>query len=174
MKKLFLMLVMIASTLVASYSKPLFPDSETAKSEIELGVEGIKRLCPTGMWDSWTFRDIFFDRESDTVLFVIQLHSWSERKEEIAKQATEAVAAQQAEWIVSNFKKGYEEMIANPKIMSDGDFMLYLSVGTLLKQMENDGVKLRIMLLKPDYANQVFGDIPLKLSSEQLKVVRAK
>jgi len=71
-------------------------------------------------------------------------------------------------------QKGYEDLIANPQIMCDGDFMLYLSVGTLLKQMEKDGVKLRIMLLKPDHANQVLGDIPLELSSEQLKEIKAK
>lgn len=40
--------------------------------------------------------------------------------------------------------------------------------------MEKDSVKLRIMLLKPDYTNQVFGDLPLELSSEQLKEVKPK
>ncbi len=52
--------------------------------------------------------------------------------------------------------------------------MLYLSLGTLFKQIQKDGVKLRIMLLKPDYTNQVFGDIPLELSSEQLKDIKPK
>jgi len=105
MKKLFLMLVMVVSTFVSSYSKPLFPDSETAKSEVELGVEGIQRLCPTGMWDHWTFRDIMYDRESNTVLMVIQLNSWNERKEDKNKQSTEADAQKQIEWIISNLKK---------------------------------------------------------------------
>lgn len=155
-------------------AKPLFPDSETAKSEVELGVEGIQRLCPTGMWDHWTFRDIMYDRDSNTVLMVVQLNSWSDRKEEKAKQATEADAHKQAEWIMANFKEGYEDLIDKPQIMGDGDFMLYLSIGTLLKQMEKDGANLRIMLLKPDYANQVFGDIPLSISANQLKEVKPK
>lgn len=61
---------------VIADAKTLFPDSDTAKSEVELGVECIQRLCPTGMWDHWTFRDIMFDRDSNTVLLVIQLNNW--------------------------------------------------------------------------------------------------
>lgn len=108
MKKLILIIMMVAFTITHSYSKPLFPDTETAKSEVELGVTGIQRLCPTGMWDHWTFRDIMYNRESYTVLMVIQLNSWSERKEEKSKQATADDALKQAEWIVSNLKEGYE------------------------------------------------------------------
>jgi len=159
-------------SMMTSYANPLFPDSETAKSEVELGVEGIQRLCPTGMWDHWTFRDIIFDRKSNTVLFVIQLHSWREKKS--AKEVTEADVLKETEGIVANFKKGYEGLIKNPSIRCDGDFMLYLSVGTLFKQMEKDGTNLRIMLLKPDYANQVFGDMPMSLTSEQLKEENVK
>lgn len=173
MKKLLLSLVLLMSIAIAD-AKPLIPDSETAKSEVELGVEGIQRLCPTGMWDHWIFRDIMFDRESNTVLMVIQLNSWSERNEEKIKRATQVEAFKQAEWIVSNIKEGYEDLIANPQIMGDGDFMLYLSLGTLFKQMEKDGVTLRIMLLKPDYANQVLGDLQLELTAEQLKEVNPK
>lgn len=53
--------------------------------------------------------------------------------------------------------------------MCDGDFMLYLSLGTLLKQMEKESTTLRIMLIKPDYTNQVMGDIPLSLTPAELK-----
>lgn len=173
MKQIFLSLILLMSFVIAD-AKSLFPDSDTAKSEVELGVEGIQRLCPTGMWDHWTFRDIMFDRDSNTVLMVIQLNSWNERKEEKIKQATQVEALKQTEWIVSNLKEGYQDLIANPQIMGDGDFMLYLSLGTLFKQMEKDGVNLRIMLLKPNYTNQVFGDLPLELSSQQLKDVKSK
>jgi len=173
MKQILLSLVMMFC-ITAALAKPLFPDSGPAKSEVGLGVEGVQRLCPTGMWDHWIFRDIMFDRESNTVLLIVQLNSWSERKEEKSKQATAADALKQAEWIVSNFKTGYEDLIAEPQIICDGDFMLYLSIGTLFKQMEKDGTNLRIMLLKPDYANQAFGGIPLELSSEQFKEVKPK
>lgn len=173
MRNLILIMLAYLSTLNIN-ARPLFPDSETAKSEVELGVVGIQRLCPTGMWDHWTFRDIMFDRESNTVLLIVQLNSWNELKEEKSKQLTVEDAHNQAEYIVANFKKGYEGLTKNPQIMCDGDFMLYLTLGTLFKQMEKEGTNLRIMLLKPDYANQVIGDIPLELTSEQLKEVKAK
>lgn len=174
MKILFCISFMMIMSVLTTNAKTMFPDSDTAKSEVELGVEGIHRLCPTGIWDHWTFRDIMFDRESNTVLLVVQLNSWSERKEKKAEQATVADAQKQGEWIVANFKAGYEYLIAKPQIMGDGDFMLYLSIGTLFKQMEKDGTNLRIMLLKPDYTNQFFGNIPLELSSEQLEEVKPK
>jgi len=105
---------------------------------------------------------------------VIQLNSWSKRNEEKVIDATEFDALKQAEWVVANFKEGYEELIKNPSIRCDGDFMLYLTLGTLFKQMEKDGSNLSIMLLRPDYINQVFGDSPLELSSQQLKDIKPK
>lgn len=167
MRSIFLSLAILFSIAITS-AKPFTPDSETAKSEVELGVEGIQRLCPTSMWDNWLFRDIAFDRDSNRVSMIIQLDSCSEDEEELSEQANEANELKHKEWIVSNLKNAYEDLIENPRIMCDGDFMLYLSVGTLLKQMKNDGTTLRIMLLKPDGINQVLGDIPLELSAEQL------
>lgn len=115
-----------------------------------------------------------FDRESNTILMIVQLNSWNDKKEEKAKQVTEADAHKQAEWIVANFKAGYEDLIAKPQIIGDGDFMLYLSIGTLFKQMEKDGTNLRIILLNPDCVNQVFSDMPLSISANQLKEVKPK
>lgn len=172
MRKILMLMAMAFACVSNAYSKPLFPDSETAKSEVELGVEMIQRLCPTGMWDCWTFRDIVYDDDSKTVLFVVQLKSWRDKTSQ--KEITEEDVLKKAQWIIANFKEGYEELIKNPSISCDGDFMLYLSLGTLLKQMEKDNVNLRIMLLKPDYLNQAFGDKPMILTSEQLKAVEAK
>lgn len=161
-----MILAMIVS--FATHAKTIFPDSETAANEVELGVEGISRLCPTGLWDHWTFRDIMYDRESNTVVFVIQLASWNERRNG-GKKLTEEDAKRQTEWIVQNIMEGYTGLTISPQIMCDGDFMLYLSLGTLLKQMEKESTALRIMLIKPDYTNQVMGDIPLSLTPTELK-----
>lgn len=158
--------IMALMTCMASQAKTIFPDSNTATSEVELGVEGIERLCPTGLWDHWTFRDIMFDKESNSVVIVIQLCNWNGRRDD--KEITEADAKKQTEWIVRNIMKGYDYLIKNPQIHGDGDFMLYLSLGTLLKQMEKDGVGLRIALLKPDYENLVVKDIPFELSSTEI------
>lgn len=160
-----MILAMIVS--FATHAKTIYPDSATASNEVELGVEGISRLCPTGLWDHWTLRDIEYDKESNTILLVIQLYNWDERRN--GKEITEADAKEETEWIVENIMKGYEELVSNPRIMCDGDFMLYLSLGTLLKQMEKDDATLRIMLLKPDYTNQALGDIPLSLTPAELK-----
>lgn len=93
---------------------------------------------------------------------MVQLNSWRDRNNK--KEIAEEDALKEAKWIVPNFKTGYESLIKNPSISCDGDFMLYLSLGTLFKQMEKDNVNLRIMLLKPDFLNQALGDKPLILT----------
>lgn len=159
-----LIFIILWSTLASATT--IFPDSRTATNEVELGVEGIARLCPTGMWDHWTFRDIVYDKECNTVVFVIQLNSWKEKRR--GKEMTVEEAEKQTEWIVENIMEGYNELIRSPRVMCDGDFMLYLSLGTLLKQMEEEGATLRIALLKPDYENLAIKDIPLTLTSAEL------
>lgn len=154
-------------TCAASQAKTIFPDSDIATSYVELGVEGIARLCPTGLWNHWIFRDILYDKEANTVVFVIQLNSWNERHNET--EITESDVKKQTEWIVRNIMYGYDELIQNPGIEYDGDFMLYLSLGTLLKQMEKDGINLKIAVLKPDYENIVVKDMPMSLTSSELK-----
>lgn len=165
--RFILFLTVIVLTCMASHAKVLFPDSETASNEVELGVEGISRLCPTGMWDHWTFHNIRYDKDSNTVVFVIQLANWDEGRND--KEFTEDDAKHQTKWILKNIIKGYEYLKETPAIMCDGDFMLYLSLGTLLKQMEKDDAALRIILLKPNSTNQVMGDIPLLLTPTELK-----
>lgn len=164
--RIVLMLILAFTIASSSNAKTVYPDSNTATNNVELGVEGISRLCPTGMWDHWTFRDIIYDKDSNTVVFVIQLCNWNEPSN--GKRGTEEDAKRQSEWILKNIMKGYEYLKENPTIAADGDFMLYLSLGTLLNQMKKDGASLRIMLLKPDYTNQVMGDIPLTLTPEEL------
>lgn len=149
---------------VAIGAEPLYPGSETAQTKVELGVEGIRRICPTGMWDHWIFRDILYDRKSKTVLLIIQRYDDGFVKEEVQEEA---------ERIISQFKKAYESLIKKPHTHGDGDFMLYLSIGTLFKEMEEAGdVNLRIMYLKPDYTNQVFGETPLVILPGELEKIK--
>lgn len=170
--KLLMLTVFIAVSISQAPASTIFPDSRTATNAVELGVEGIARLCPTGMWDHWTFRDIVYDKENNTVVFVIQLNSWNEKRS--CKEMTAEEAKKQTEWIVWNIMEGYNELIKSPRIMCDGDFMLYLSLGTLLRQMGKDGVTLRIALLKPDYENLAIKDIPLILTSAELNLLLNK
>ena len=64
--------------------------------------------------------------------------------------------------------------MASSEIFCDGDWMLYLSVGQLLKAVVKEEATLRIMLLKPDYINQVSYEIPFELSAEQIKNVKVQ
>lgn len=48
-------------------------NGDRTTSEIEYAVNLIRRISPTYMWDSWRFRDIMYEKESNTVYFVIQL-----------------------------------------------------------------------------------------------------
>lgn len=164
--KLRILSCLILATLacMVSSANTLFPDSQTATNDVELGVDGIKRICPTFMWDSWIFRDIVYDKGNDAVVFVIQLSSWNESQDE--KEITEKDAKKQVMWIVKNIMEGYNELKQTPHIMCDGDFMLYLSLGTLLNQMNEDGAALRINLLKPDGETIL---IPMSLTGSELK-----
>ena len=129
----------------------LYPDSETASNEVELGVEGIARICPTGLWDHLEFRDIEYDKDSATVTFVISLPNI-----EVHDNGNEPIEKDSKclkEWVVKNIMAGYGDLISNSRINVDGDFILYLSLGTLLQQIEKDRVNLRIDFPKLDHVD---------------------
>ena len=68
---------------------------------------------------------------------------------------------EQTYWIVENFKEAYESLISDKSIYCDGDFMLYLSVGTLLHKLAMAYANLQIVLLKPDQECIIQKDIPM-------------
>ena len=109
--KLLMLTVFIAVSISQAPASTIFPDSRTATNAVELGVEGIARLCPTGMWNHWTFRDIAYDKESNTVVFVIQLNTWNAKRNDTV--VTEEEAKKQTEWIVENIMEGYNELKKN-------------------------------------------------------------
>ena len=172
MERICLMLLFVLALLQPDHVMASVPEQDRSMSETEYGVTCIQRICPTVMWDSWTFRDIMYDKESKTVLLVVQLAN--RRQKDSVAQPSEEKVRKQAEWIVSNVKEAYRDLTTSSNVQCDGDFMLYLSLGQLLKKMEKEGVGLQIMLLKPDYRNQVFGDIPMRLTSEQIGEVKVK
>lgn len=172
MKKYITIIILVVASIlqVSAMTKLKEPNSST--SEVEYAVEGIQRICPTVMWDSWTFRDIIYDKDSKTVLMIIQLKNW--REKDNPQETTPEDIQKESEWIVANFKEAYQDLIKSSETFCDGDWMLYLSVGQLLKTMVKEDANLRIMLLKPDYMNQVSSEIPFELSAEQVKNVKAK
>lgn len=156
-----LMMMVATGNVVASPVE----ETVTAISEVEMGVNAIKRICPTLIWDGWKFRDIVYDKESDSVEMVIQLTSTLSEDKMKQLSNSDKAKKEMADWIIANLNEGYEDLKANPRIMADGDFMLYLSVGTLLKQMEKDNVSLHINFLAPDGTTQIFlSDINKRIS----------
>lgn len=172
MKKYFAIFILVTVSILQVSAMTRLKEPNSSTSEVEYAVECIQRICPTVVWDSWTFRDIMYDKESKTVLMVIQLKNWREKKN--SQDITPEDIQKETKWIVANFKEAYQDLIASSEIFSDGDWMLYLSVGQLLKAIVKENTDLRIMLLKPDYLNQVSSEIPFVLSAEQIKKIKAE
>ncbi len=158
---------MLLGCYVASMAGTLFPDEETVFNDVEYGVLSIQRICPSRMWDGLILRNIEYDRRKNEVILWVQIKSWDEPKDEV--KFTEKMAQEETEWIVKNFMKGYYYLAEHQTILGEGDFMLFLSIGGLFKQMEDDGASLRIQLLKPDEECLVYKDIPFQMSSSELK-----
>lgn len=172
MKKCIAIFVLVVASILQVSAMTRLKEPHSSTSEIEYAVECIQRICPTVIWDSWTFRDIIYDKESKNVLMIIQIKYWREKNN--TQEVTQADIQKETEWIVANFKEAYQDLITSSESFCDGDWMLYLSVGQLLKTMVKEDTNLRIMLLKPDYMNQVSSEIPFELSAEQVKNVKAR
>lgn len=145
-------------------------NGDKAVSEIDYAVKQISRICPTYMWDSWKFRDIMYEKESNTVYFIIQLRKWKDVNESITPEKMK----EQTHWIVENFKEGYESVLSDKSINCDGDFMLYLSVGTLLHKLATLDAKLQIVLLKPDYECLIHKESPMIISGKEISKMLKK
>ena len=118
-------------------------DFENPKDEIKYGVKQISRICPTFMWDSWSFKGISYDKEKNIVTITIQM----KRKKALRQAPTSEEMSNAANCIVEKFMEGYEMIPFENSIFVDGDFMLYLFVGTLLRRMTDTSTSLEIELL---------------------------
>ena len=56
----------------------------------------------------------------------------------------------------------------NKSLYCDGDFMLYLSVGTLLHKLTMTDANLQIVLLKPDQECIIQKDIPMVVDGKEI------
>ena len=105
-----------------------------------------------------------YEKESNTVYFVIQLKKWKNVNESITPEKIK----EQTYWIVENFKEAYESLICDKSLYCDGDFMLYLSVGTLLHKLAMTDANLQIVLLKPDQESIIQKDIPMVVDGKDI------
>lgn len=137
---------------------------EDAK-KIEFAVEQISRICPTSIWDSWTFQQIVYDREMNALCMVIQPIGWKSMGEDVTQEEMEA----RSRWVVENLKLGYEDAVANKRCDGDGDFMLYLSLGTLLHNLAQTDTKLVVALLKPFPECLLYSKQPVVVESKEIE-----
>lgn len=159
-----LFLAIICCVSIQTYAQT---NDNKAISEIEYAVKQINRICPTYMWDSWKFRDIMYEEELKTIYFVIQLESWENVNEGITPEKIKELTC----WIVENFKEAYESSISDKNLYGDGDFMLYLSIGTLLHKLATADVKLQIVLLNPDQECLIQKDTPMVLDGKDINQI---
>ena len=152
-----------------SSARTIYPDSKTASNSVELGVEGIDRICPMGLWDHWVFKEIDYDKDTNTVLWVIQSPHSLRRLDKELNLSSEEDIKKITTHIVSYVIEGYNALIKDPTVDCDGDFMAYLGLGTLLKEMEKNNSTLQIALLYPDKMNVVVKDIPMTLDYFEIK-----
>lgn len=168
MRILKLLIIAIICSLPISNFAQSYNDKDL--NEIEYAVKQINRICPTYMWDSWKFREIIYEKDSNTICFVIQLKNWHEEK----WNRTPDQMKEYMKWIIENFNEGYENTISSKNMYGDGDFMLYLSVGTLLHKMKTTGTKLYIVLMKPDYECIIQKDTPLMIEGADINNILNK
>ena len=140
-------------------------NEEGTTSEIEYAVKQISRICPTYMWDSWKFRDIMYEKELNTVYFIIQPYKWKKVNESITPEKMR----QEMHWIVENFKEAYEFLLFDKNLKCEGDFMLYLAVGILLHKLTMTDAKLQIVLLLPDPECIIQKDMPMVMDGKDIK-----
>ena len=163
----FLKLLFIIIICVVAIDTNAHNNDDRNVFEIEYAVEKIRRICPTYMWDNLKFIDITYEKELNTVYFVIQLRKWRKDKEYITSERMK----EQTKWIVENFKEAYESIISDKSLYGDEDFMLYLSVGTLLHKLATTDAKLQIVLLKPEQECLIQKDIPMVMDGRDINKI---
>ena len=108
-----------------------------------------------------------YEKESNTVYFVIQL----KKRKNVNESITPEKMKEQTYWIVENFKEAYKSLISDKSLYCDGDFMLYLSVGNLLHKLAMTDANLQIVLLKPDQECIIQKDIPMVVDGKDINKI---
>lgn len=147
MKKLVLMLIVVMTVMTVNARTA---EGGSKPTGMEYGVACVKRICPARLWDGLVLANIGYDNATDTVILDISGADINEDLKTGKFKPTETEIHGQLAWFVYNFERAYADLIANPTVLCDGDFMAYLSIGTLIKIMEGAEMNLRIVLSSKD------------------------
>lgn len=118
--------------------------SLTAKAEIhDLDggpITAVNRLCPTVIWDSWIIDNVRYNKGLNQIEIIVK-HDWNKN----VVNMTENQALEFAEFFIENIYEGYYGILNED--YGEGDFMMYLTLGTLFKQMYKERCSLKLSLI---------------------------
>lgn len=158
-------LLSILSVFTASAQEWTIQEPNSTTQQLEYAAQCVNRLCPAPMWDSWTFEKMAYDQKTNTVIFTIRLRNWNGKK----KEKTQADGTKMAKWIAENFMEGYNEVSKSAEVFVDGDWMLYLLAGSVMRKAAKDDASLSITLLKPDGSRVT--DYKMTVTSNMLRSI---
>lgn len=168
MKKFITIFTVLISAISsnASGNLPLSIKEPSLDNEYQYAVEMIQRICPTIMWDSWVFRQIWFDEEDYSIIMALQPYSF-DAEEQVAPKEIE----KQTEFVLQNFEYAYKDIQQENTVLCDGDFMLFMSIGKLLHCIRESkkNVGLRVIFLKPDNDCIINPAEPQRITGSKLK-----
>lgn len=103
-------------------------------------------------------------------MFRYPLMSWREDRWNLTLEQMK----EYMKWIIENFNEGYEYTISSQNMYGNGDFMLYLSVATLLHKMKTADTRLCIVLLKPNYECIIQKGTPIMIEGVDINNILSK
>ena len=139
----------------------------TSSVEYKWATEQIQRICPTCMWDSWVFRQIWYDEDDKSVVFAIQLDGPLDANYLESKTGGKSLT----QFTLEGFCEGYKLIQDEHSCLVDGDFMLYLSIGFLLNNLKQskEEVGLRMIFFQPDSYGIINENDPGRITGDSLK-----
>lgn len=148
--KRFITIFTIVISAISAYANgnlPLSIKEPSFDNEYQYAVEMIQRICPTIMWDSWVFRQIWFDEDDNSIIMAVQPYGFDTEQPVTTKEIE-----RQTEWVLQNFEDGYKDILQENTVLCDGDFMLFMSIGKMLHciRESKSNVGIRVIFLKAD------------------------
>lgn len=134
-------------------------EAKTADSNEWKLLEIVNRLCPSQIWDSWIIDCIRVNEKLNQVDVVIK-HDWNER----VSNMNEEQARKFAQFFIAEVYEAYNDTIKGNS--GEGDFVMYLALGTMFKYMYKDKTSLKITLIDEHGKKAI--DRPLIVSWQKL------
>lgn len=157
-------LIMMTTVAFNLKAQRLSVEKSSYTNEWEYAAECVKRICPAGMWDKWSLKDIHFDKDDDTMYLLVQMGHLKSQEDPGQEEMKDLF-----EYTLENIIIGYKDALSNKSINIDGDWMLYLTVGNLLQKLAENKVNVKIIFEKPIKYNILKHDKNIFITPEELQ-----